>query len=55
VHTSKLAVVELLQIAWTTVGAIVGWVNADIDAVVDRFTGLRRIGIDEISYKKGHK
>ena len=55
VHTSKSAVVELLRIAWITVGAIITRVNADIDAVVDRFGGLRRIGIDEISYKKGHK
>jgi transposase len=28
---------------------------ADIDACVDRFDAIRRIGIDEISYKKGHK
>jgi transposase len=37
------------------VGAIATRVNADVDAVVDRFAGLRRIGIDEISYKRGHK
>jgi transposase len=55
VHTSKLAVVELLRIAWVTVGAIVTRVNADIDATVDRFARLRRIGIDEISYKRGHR
>ena len=28
---------------------------ADIDARVDRLAGLRRIGIDEISYKRGHQ
>jgi transposase len=55
VHTSKSAVVELLRIAWVTVGAIVTRVNVDIEATVDRFAGLRRIGIDEISYKKSHK
>ena len=27
----------------------------DIDATVDRLAGLRRIGIDEISYKRGHR
>jgi transposase len=54
VHVSKSAVVELLRIAWRTVGAIVARVNADIDASVDRLSGLRRIGIDEISYKRGH-
>jgi transposase len=53
VHVSKSAVVELLRVAWRTVGAIVARVGADIDARVDRFAGLRRIGIDEISYKRG--
>jgi transposase len=55
VHTSKTAVVELLRIAWRTVGAIITRVNADIDARVDRLDGLQRIGIDEISYKRGHR
>ena len=41
--------------AWRTVGAIVERVGADIDAKVDRLAGLRRIGIDEISYKRGHR
>lgn len=54
VHVSKSAVVELLRIAWRTVGAIVARVQADADATVDRFDGLVRIGIDEISYKRGH-
>jgi transposase len=48
-------VTALMRIAWRTVGAIVTRVCADVDAVTDRFAGLRRIGIDEISYKKGHK
>jgi len=55
VRTSKSAVCELLRIAWRTVGSIVARVNADIDARVDRLDGLRRIGIDEISYKRGHR
>jgi transposase len=46
---------ELLRVAWRTVGSIVTRVNADIDATVDRLEGLRRIGIDEISYKRGHR
>jgi len=29
--------------------------GADIDAAQDRFAGLRRLGIDEISYKRHHK
>jgi len=55
VHVSKSAVVELLRIAWRTVGAIVARVSADLDARIDRFEGLARIGIDEISYKRGHR
>jgi transposase len=55
VQTSKTAVTRLMRIAWRTVGAIITRVVADIDASVDRLEGLRRIGIDEISYKKGHR
>lgn len=55
VQCSKSAVVELMRIAWRSVGAIVARVSADVDARVDRLAGLRRIGIDEISYKRGHR
>ena len=55
VRTSKSAVCQLLRIAWRTVGSIVTRVNADVEATVDRLEGLRRIGIDEISYKRGHR
>ena len=54
-HTSKTAVGELLRIAWRTVGGIVTRVVADARAAHDPFDGLRRIGIDEISFKKGHR
>lgn len=54
-QASKSTVTELMRIAWRTVGSIITRVWADIDATQDRFAGLRRIGIDEISYKKGHK
>ena len=54
VHTSKTAVVQLLRIAWRSVGSIIARVGAEIDARVDRLEGLRRIGIDEISYRRGH-
>ena len=54
-HTSKTAVGELLRIAWRTVGSIVTRVVAEAWAANDPFDGLRRIGIDEISYKKGHR
>jgi transposase len=44
-----------MRIAWRTVGAICARVAADAEARVDRLAGLRRIGIDEVSYKKGHR
>lgn len=55
VQCSKTAVCELMRIAWRTVGAIVARVWADTDREHDRFAGLRRIGIDEVSYKRGHR
>ena len=54
-HCSKSAVRDLLRIAWRTVGSILTRVVADAETKTDRFTGLTRIGIDEISYKRGHK
>ena len=52
---STTAVTELMRIAWRTVGAIITRVWADTEKLHDRFDGLRRIGIDEISYKRGHR
>jgi transposase len=52
---SKSAVTELMRIAWRTVGAIITRVWADVEALHDRFASLSRIGIDEISYKRGHR
>jgi transposase len=52
---SKTAVTKLLRITWRTVGGIIARVVADIDCQVDRLEGLKRIGIDEISYKRGHR
>ncbi|CAN5408874.1 hypothetical protein BH09ACT12_BH09ACT12_21550 [soil metagenome] len=54
-RASKATATELMRIAWRTVGAIITRVWADVEAQHDRLAGLRRIGIDEISYKKGHK
>ena len=55
VHTSRTAVAQLMRIAWRTVGAICARVARDGQAGTDRLAGLQRIGIDEISYKKGHR
>ena len=54
-HTSKSAVGELCRVAWRTVGSIITRVVDDARAAHDPFDNLRRIGIDEISYRKGHK
>ena len=54
-HTSRSAVSELMRVAWRTVGGIITRVVREAEARVDRLSGLRRIGIDEISYRKGHK
>ncbi|MDN5779732.1 MAG: ISL3 family transposase [Humibacillus sp.] len=54
-QSSKSTVTALMRIAWRTVGSIITRVWADVEARTDRFAGLARIGIDEISYKRGHK
>src|SRR5450631_4456504 len=52
---SKTTITALMRISWRTVGTIVARVTGEAEAATDRFAGLRRIGIDEISYKRGHK
>jgi transposase len=55
VHCSKSAIEKLMRIAWRTVGAIVERICDDARARQDPLDGLRRIGIDEIAYRKGHR
>ncbi len=55
VHTSRTATAELLRVAWRSVTGICERVAAEADASVDRFANLRRIGIDEIAHRKGHR
>lgn len=52
---SKTTITQLMRISWRTVGHIIARVSAEAGAATDRLAGLRRIGIDEISYKRGHK
>ena len=54
-HTAKSTVCSMMRVAWRTVGSVVSRVVADGRAAHDPFDGLRRIGIDEISYKRGHR
>ena len=55
VNTSKTAVAQLMRIAWRTVGGICERVAAEAQRDVDLLEGLRRIGIDEISHRKGQR
>lgn len=53
---NKSAVVAYMRIAWDTVGNIISQVHQDIEPDMHkRLDGLRVIGIDETSYRKGHK
>jgi transposase len=55
VHCSQTAVAELMRIAWRSVGGICTRVAAEAQARRDLLVSLRRIGIDEISHRKGHR
>jgi transposase len=55
VNTSKTAVAELMRVAWRTVGGICERVAGEARRQVDLLDGLRRIGIDEISHRKGQR
>jgi transposase len=55
-HCSKTAVCELLRISWPSVGRIIERVVVDERARQgDPLEGLRRIGIDELSFRKGQR
>jgi transposase len=54
-HAALSTVAILLRVAWRSVAAMVTRVVADRAARADRLCGLRRIGIDEISYRKGQR
>jgi transposase len=55
VHTTRMAVSQLMRVAWRTVTRVVEAVGEEARCRVDLLEGLRRIGIDEVSYRKGHK
>lgn len=52
--TDKTTVTRLLGIAWRTVGAIIERV-VEQRLNPDRLKGLKRIGVDEFSYRKRHR
>lgn len=55
-HTTAQDVAEYFRVMWPTVGSIARRVQKSLeDEQQNRFENLVRIGIDETSYKKGHK
>jgi len=53
-HTDKTTVTRLLRSSWETVAGIVSRVVAEhLDT--RRLEGIYRIGVDEVSYRKGHR
>jgi len=54
-NAALTVVAALLRVTWRTVAGIVTRVVADLAGKSDRLDGLRRIGVDEIAYRKGHR
>jgi transposase len=54
-HVALSTLAILQRITWRSVSAIVIRVVAELGGRRDRLAGLRRIGIDEISYRKGQR
>jgi len=55
VNTSKMAVAALMRVTWRTVGKVCERVAEEQVAQRDLFAGLKRIGIDDFSHRKGHR
>ena len=55
-HMSKSALRSFRGIAWKTAGSIIARAYKDLEnEAPDKFSNLIRIGIDETSYRKGHR
>ena len=52
-HSTRSTVSSLMRVVWRTVGGIISRVAAEAETLMDRCAGLREIGIDEISSRKG--
>ncbi len=56
IHSAKSVVAQFMRVEWHTVGGICRRVYEELESKsTSRFNGLVNIGIDETSYKKGHK
>jgi len=54
-HAAFTVIAALLRVSWRTVAAVVTRVVAELAGKTDRLDGLRRIGIDEIADRRGHR
>lgn len=54
-RADKTTVVELMRIAWSTVGRIIKRFIRRAEAGGDRLDALRIIGVDELSYRRHHE
>lgn len=55
VHVSKTTLSEYLRIAWRSVGSVVSRVVSERSVGRDHLDGLVRVGIDEVSFRKGQR
>lgn len=55
VHLSKTTLSQLVRIAWRSVGTILSRVVHERSMATDRLEGLSKIGIDEVSFRKGQR
>jgi transposase len=55
VECSKTAVAALMRISWRSIGPLLVRVTRRLLQGQDRLAGLRRIGIDEVSFRKGQR
>lgn len=55
-NCSKTAVSRFMRMSWNSVGPVISRIREDLDVCPEsRFDRLEKIGIDETSYRKGHK
>jgi len=52
---SKTAVVQLMRVSWETTGRVIQRVVEEVGAPLSRIRRLRRIGVDEVCFRRGHR
>ena len=54
-HLARQTIAEYMRVSWDTVGPVMTRVEKELSASQNPYDHLVNIGIDETSYKKGHK